>query len=137
MSNSNAFNDMFKNSWDFSGAAEIQRRNAEAFAEAGQTMFENSQAIARRSAEVAQDNVQHAMEASKEIFSGNPEAAFSKQADFTRDMFESNLANMREMIEIATKSSFEAFDVINQRTAESMQEFSKAAAKPKAAKKSA
>ena len=47
--------------------------------------------------------------------------AFEYMASF----FENSLANLREMGEMITKSSFEAFDVLNRRAAESMEEISK------------
>ena len=141
MNYSNAFsdmfknNDMFKNTWDFNQFFATQRRNFEALAAANQTFVESAQAISRRQAEVARDTVEQALKASKDMMSGNsPESNLSKQADFTREMFEHNLANMREVVEMVTKSGFEAFDVINQRAAESLDELSSAAAKPKTPK---
>lgn len=131
----NAFNELFQNNLDFNQLFATQRRNLEALAAANQSFVESAQAISRRQAEVARDNVEQALRASKDMMSGNsPESNLSKQADFTREMFESNLANMRELVEMVTKSGFEAFDVLNQRAAESLEEFSSVTAKPKSTK---
>ncbi|MGE3714632.1 MAG: phasin family protein, partial [Alphaproteobacteria bacterium] len=125
-------NEFFKNSWDFNQLLTTQRRNMEAFATANQTVVESAQAISRRQAEVARDSVEHVLQASKEMMNGSsPESSMAKHADFTRDMFENSLSHMREMVEMATKCSFEAFDVLNKRAAESLEEFSKASTSKK------
>lgn len=123
----NAFSDLFKNSWDFNQLFATQRRNMEAFATANQTVVESAQAISRRQAEVTRDNVEHVLQASKDMFNGGtPETNLAKQADLTRDVFEHSLSHMRELVEMLTKSGFEAFDVLNKRAAESLQELSQA-----------
>jgi phasin family protein len=129
MTNQNyAFADMFRNMVDFNQLFSTQRRNIEALSAANQAMVEGAQAVSRRQAEVVRDNVDTMLQASKEMMNGNsPESSMSKQADFARSFFENTLANMREMTEMVTKSSFEAFDVLNKRAAESMEEISSAA----------
>ncbi len=127
MNYNTAFNDAFKNMWDFNQLFSTQRRNIEALAEINQTIVEGAQAISRRQAEVARDNVENVLKASKEMLTGgSPENNIAKQADFTKAIFENTLSNMREVTEMVTKSGFEAFDVLNKRTAESLEEISRA-----------
>ncbi|MFO0388709.1 MAG: phasin family protein [Alphaproteobacteria bacterium] len=127
MNFNNAFNDSFKNMWDFNQLFSTQRRNIEALAVINQTIVEGAQAISRRQAEVARDNVENVLKASKDMLTGgSPETSIAKQADFTKAIFENTLSNLREVSEMLTKSSFEAFDVLNKRTAESMEEISRA-----------
>lgn len=122
---------------DFNDLFTSQRRNIEAISSASQAMTEGAQAISRRHAEVVRSNVEQCLKASKELMtSGSPEASAAKQADFARDMFENMLSNLREVSEMATKSCFEAFDVINRRVAESMEEVGKAATQAAPKKKS-
>ena len=129
MNYTNAFSDMFKNMVDFNQIFSTQRRNIEAFSAANQAVVEGAQAVSRRGAEVMRDNVESALKASKDMMTGgSPEASLSKQADYTRSFFETTLSNLREMGEMITKSSFEAFDVLNRRAAESMEEIGKASA---------
>lgn len=135
MNYTNAFTDMFKNSqdmfktnFDYSQVAATGRRNMEAASEAGQVIGENVQAISRRQAEIARATVESALKASKDIFtSGTPETNMAKQAEFAKKTFETSISNMREISEMVAKSCFEAFDVINRRAAESMEEVSKVA----------
>ncbi|MDX1974136.1 MAG: TIGR01841 family phasin [Rickettsiales bacterium] len=137
MSTNFAFSDFFKNSLDLNQLFSTQRRNIETVSAVNQTVVESAQAISRRQAEVARDNVESILKASKDILSGNtPEASLAKQSDLAKSIFENTLANIREIVETATKSSFEAFDILNQRAAESLAEISKAAGQAPAAKKS-
>lgn len=138
MSYNFAFTDMFKNAVDFNQLFSTQRRNIEAFSAANQVVVEGAQAISRRQAEVIRDNVENALKASKDLFTtGTPETNLTKQADFAKEIFETTLSNLREITEMATKSGFEAFDVLNKRAAETLEEVSSAAPAKAAKKKSA
>jgi phasin family protein len=128
MSSNYAFADYFKNALDFNQLFSTQRRNIEAISAVNQAVVESAQAISRRQAEVVRDNVESMLKASKEIFtSGSPENNISKQADLAKSIFENTLSNLREITETVTKSSFEAFDALNERAKESLEELSKAA----------
>jgi phasin family protein len=141
MNYNNAFSDMFKNAFDFNQLFSTQRRNIEALSAANQAVVEGAQAISRRQAEVIRSNVEDALKASKDILTtGTPETNLTKQSDFAKSIFENTLTNLREITEMATKSGFEAFDVLNRRAAETLEEISKAAgatAQTSAKKKSA
>lgn len=114
---------------DFKNLFSVQRRNIEAFSAANQVVTESFQALARRQAEIFQENTQEALQLAKEIFSagGNPEAATTKQTEYLRNLVESGISNLRELLEVTSKSSIEAFDVINKRVAESVSELAEAA----------
>lgn len=136
MNSANAFADMFKNMMDFNQVFTTQRRNIEALSAANQVVVESAQAIARRQAEVARENVESALKASKEMMtSSTPETNLSRQADLTRSFFETALSNLRDIGEMATKSSFEAFDVLNKRAAETLEEISRASGAATGSKK--
>jgi len=138
MNFTNPFADMFKNTFDFSQLASNGRKNVEATSAACQVVIEGAQAISRRQAEVIRDNVENVLKASKDLLtSGTPETNLTKQADFAKTIFETTLSNLREITEMATKSSFEAFDVLNQRAAETMAEVGAATSKATASKKKA
>lgn len=135
MSQNYAFADLFKNSWDFNQLFSTQRRNIEALSEANQAVVEGCQAVSRCQAEAVRSNVESMLKTSKDMFTGGtPEVSITKQADFAKSLFENTLANLREMSEMVTKSSFEAFDVLNRRAAESLEEFSKASTQATAKK---
>jgi phasin family protein len=131
-----AFADLFKNAFDFNQLFSTQRRNIEALSAANQAFVEGVQAVSRRQAEVIRENVEDLLKASKDIMtSGTPETNLSKQSELTKQIFENTLSNLREVTEMVTKSGFEAFDVLNKRAAESLEEISKAA--PSTKKKNA
>lgn len=131
------YNDVFKifgdfktPAFDFNSLFELQRRNVEAFAAANQVVAEGVQAIARRQAEVVRNNVDTVLNASKDLVAGGtPEINVEKQAALTKNLFEKSLANAREVSEMVTKSSFEAFDLLNKRASESIEEMGKVASK--------
>jgi phasin family protein len=138
MNFNNPFADMFKNSIDMNQVITTQRKNLEAASEASQVVVESTQAIARRQSEIARENVEQALKASKDLFTGNsPETNVAKQVEFAKSAFENSLANLREISEMMAKSAFEAFDVVNRRVAESFEEVSSGAAAKPAKKKSA
>jgi len=122
------FAEIFKNTFDFNQLFSTQRRNIEAISEANQVVAEGAQAISRRQAEVIREGVEDVLKASKDILtSGTPETNLTKQSELAKSIFETALANLREISETATKFSFEAFDVLNKRAAESLEEISSAA----------
>ena len=122
-------NDLFKNSFDFNQLFSAGRRNIEAASAVNQIAVESAQAISRRQAEIARENVENMLKVGKDLMSGNPaEVSVSKNAEAARSFFENALANLREMTEMVSKSSFEAYDILNRRAAESMEEVSKASA---------
>lgn len=135
-SNPYAFADIFKQSFDLNQVFATQRRNIEALSAANQAIVEGAQAISRRQAEAVRENMEKMLHASRELFtSGSPEAGLSRQAELTKTVVQSTLDNIREATEMVTKSSFEAFDVLNKRASESLEEFSKSA--PASKKKAA
>lgn len=131
-----AFADMFKSSMDFNQIFSTGRRNMEALSAANQVVVESAQAIARRQSEVARANIDNALKVSKDMMtSGTPETSINKQSDLMKAFFENTLNNLREVSELVTKSSFEAFDVLNRRTAESLEEIGAASCPSSSSKK--
>ena len=129
-----SFADALRQQFDFNQIFATQRRNLEALSTANQMMIEGAQAISRRNTEILRENMDQALRASRELFNGgSPDVNMTKQAELARDMFETTLSNIRETTEMATKSGFEAFDVLNKRAAESMEEIGQTS--PKTAKK--
>src|SRR3546814_16740078 len=53
---------------------------------------------------------------------GAPEAKVAKGTELTKTAFEKAISNMKELSEMVAKSNGEAFDVINRRVAESLDE---------------
>lgn len=131
-SNSTNYNDMWKTWSEFKTPAvdmnkffSMQRRNIEAFTAANQMMMESAQAITKRQTEMVRDTVEQFLKTSKEIMtSSSPETNTARQTEYAKSMYENAISGAREISEMATKSSMEAFDMLNRRAAESVEEIS-------------
>jgi phasin family protein len=101
----------------------VQRKNVEALTNANQLAIEGMQAIARRQAEIMRQMIEETSQALKLMMEqGSPEERMAKQADLMKAGFEKTLANLRELGEMVAKSNREAFDVINVRVTQSLEE---------------
>jgi len=99
------------------------RRNYEAVAQANKLMAEGFQALAKRQAEVARTSFEEAWKATQEVMNaGSVEAKTEKQAEVMKAAVEKAVSNVRELSELAQKSQGEAFDVLNKRFIESVDE---------------
>jgi len=99
---------------DFASIIERERKNIEALAEANRIAFEGWQNLVRRQSEILQDSMRRAVEDAKN------QNALRNGAELARNAFETALANMRELAEMAAKSQREAFEVIRKRVEENM-----------------
>jgi len=146
MSNqANAFADAFKMFGDFKSVTPAidpnqifaaTRRNLEAASAATQVLTEGAQAIIRQQAENARDSVEEFLKVSREMLtSASPESNAARQAEYARGLFEASNNALRESIEMATKSGYEAFDILNKCATECLDEASVTTRKP--SKKSA
>ena len=117
---------------DFSGIAESQRRNFEAIAEANKTAVEGVQAVMKRQAEILKEITDEASALAHEsTAAGGPEEHASRNLDAVKVSIEEAVANVRELSEMVAKSQAEAFDILNQRVTESLDEVKSAIAKAK------
>lgn len=128
MNNPFNFTELFKNPFDVNQLMNVQRRNWEALSAANQAMVEGAQAITRRQAEIVRENMEKTLQASRDMMSGgSSDGKIAKQSELARDTFENTVNHIREVTEMATKSTFEAFDVLNKRATESLEEVTQAA----------
>jgi phasin family protein len=114
--------------FDFNKVFSAGKRNAEAFSAAGQVVIQSVQEVSRRSADIARGNVESLINASREAASGKtPELNTARQIEAAKGFYDNGIKNAREISEILTKSSSEAFEIINKRTSENIAELTKAA----------
>jgi phasin family protein len=100
-----------------------QRRNLEALTAANQLAVEGMQAIARRQAEILRQMMEEASQAMRDVMSaGSPEDKAARQTELAKEAFKRAISNMRELAEMVAKSQGEAFDVINKRVTDSLDE---------------
>ena len=120
------FSDMKMPQMDFNALFSIQRRNFEAASAASQMLTEGVRAVSRRQAEILQSGTEELLQTAREIWtSTSPEANASKQSDLAKGLMENSMSNVRELTEMATKSSAEAVDVLNKRFMENFEELNK------------
>jgi phasin family protein len=109
---------------DFEAVAASQRKNIEALTQANQLAVEGAQAVVRRQVEIARQ----AMEEFSSMFrdfvqpNGSPEDRLAKQAEYSKQALEKGLTNARELTELMTKANTEAFNVLNKRVTEGLDE---------------
>ena len=116
---------------DMSALFESQRRNLDALTQANRRAVEGMQAVAKRQAEIMRQMMEEASGAMCEVMAaGSPEDKASRQAEIAKAAFQRALANMRELADMVTQSNHEAFEMINKRVAESLDELKGIMAKP-------
>ena len=107
-----------------------QRKNIEALTAANQAAFEGVQAVFQRQAEVARSSVEEMTKATTDLWAAaSPEEKAAKQADLVKKSYESAIANVREAIDMLSRSNTQAIDLINKRVGESLDELKVAVGK--------
>jgi len=120
---------------DVDAVVAAQRKNIEALTQANQLAVEGVQAVARRQVEIARQAVEEYTSLLRELSTPvAPEDRLAKQVDVVKGALEKGLANAREIADLATKANTEAFNVINKRFAEGLDEVRDFAKKRVAAK---
>lgn len=119
---------------DVDSLVSSQRKNIEALTQANKLAYDGLQAVVKRQAEILRQTVDEIAQATKDIAEpGNPQDKAAKQAELAKDTFERSLSNLRELSEMIAKANTEAFDLLNKRFTQSLDEvrdtFSKLAAK--------
>ena len=95
---------------------DTQRRNVQALIDAQRATAEAYQSVFRRQVELMQGSVESLTGAMKEMMSqDSPTEAASKQMEFVRKAFETNLANLREIAELTAGAHTEAFKIVQER----------------------
>jgi phasin family protein len=90
-----------------------QQRNIDAFANASQIVVDGAKALAQRQSEMIQSSVDQWMAASQGMFSMKPgEFAPADQMTKAKSVYESAVANSKEMSDIAMKAQSEAVSVL-------------------------
>ena len=108
---------------DMDAFVAAQKKNLDAMTKANQTAFEGVQAISKRQMELMQTTMEDLQTLAKSAMEGGePQEKVTKQAEAAKAALEAMIKNMREIAEMASKSNTEAFEHINKRLAELMEE---------------
>ena len=118
---------------DVDSLVSSQRKNIEALTQANKVAFEGFQAVAKRQVEIMRETMTEAASVLRNVMTGIP--ADAKVApEVLKKAFESALANMRELAEMTSKANSEAFDIIQKRVTDSIEELKSLTAKAKGEK---
>ncbi|GEO80308.1 phasin family protein [Pararhodospirillum oryzae] len=100
-----------------------QRRNFEALTHVNKTALDGMQAIFKRQVEILRQAMDEAAEAARDLSKADtPQDKMARQTELAREAFEKAISNMRELMEMATKSNGEVFDLMNNRVSQVMDE---------------
>ncbi len=109
---------------DFKALADIQQKNMDAFVAANTRLVEGAQAVFKRQAEMVQGAMKESMDAARDNFAPANLGKVEKQVEFLKASTEKQVANAREIAELAGKSSPEAMEILRKRATDSVGEFS-------------
>ena len=110
---------------DMQAIIEARRKDVEALTEANQVAYESVQALARREAEILQQTMSEWQAAMAAMAGKNPAEMASKGTELAAQAFGRALANMRELAEMASRSQAQAYEVLNRRFQENLEELRK------------
>ncbi len=100
-----------------------QRKNIEALTQANKLAFEGLQNVVKRQVEILRQAMDEVAQVSKDFSEpGSPQDKAAKQAEYAKDAFERALSNGRELAEMVAKANTEAFDLLNKRFTQSLDE---------------
>ncbi len=112
---------------DVESLVSSQRRNIEALTQANRLAYEGLQAVLKRQAEILRQTMDEVTQVSKDIAEpGTPQDKAAKQTELAKDAFERSLSNMRELAEMIAKANNEAFDLLNKRFTQNLDEMREA-----------
>lgn len=110
--------------FDVNSLLEIQKKNFEAFTEAGKLVLEGLQGAAQRQSEFLSQVITESSAMVKDIVAeGTPEQKITQQTALTKKCYEQSVTNWRELTEIVNKSGKQAADIIQGRVASSLMEY--------------
>ena len=108
---------------DMSRILDAQRKNVEAITEANRIAFEGVQSLMQRQAEIMQQSVEEATKMMQNFDpSTDPTERVAQQTALAQQAFQQALDRMRELAEMANKSQAEAFEAIQERFNEALEE---------------
>jgi phasin family protein len=112
---------------DFDVIKTAQDKNMELLLATNQAFVASSQSMLERQAEMLQQAMTEATEAAEALASsGSPQEVAARQAELLQAAYEKALANSTEISEMAQETQQQIADKVNQRIAESLDEFKQA-----------
>ncbi len=103
---------------DLGAFMEWQRKDMEALAQAHRQLYEGMATLAKRRAEILHETLTQWQEASKTMASG--QNAMAGQAEALRQGIQKAMANFKELAELEVKAGTDAWQVVQERMQENM-----------------
>ena len=120
---SKMFSDFSVPGVDWQEVMASQQKNIAALTEANNRLIEGAQAVVQQQSTIMNKAMTELSAASQELMKeGDPQAGAQKRFDLAKSSFETAVANMQELAELAGQSNNEAMQIINQRAAEAFEE---------------
>jgi phasin family protein len=108
---------------DIDSLLESNRKNVDALGAANKKVLENAETVMTHQGEILRQTLEETSAALKALSSaGTPQEVAAKQGELLRQIFLRTLDNMRELADMAAKSSGEAFETVNGRVRENIEE---------------
>jgi len=112
---------------DFDVIKSVQDKNMELLLETNQAFAASSRSLLERQAEMLQQAMTEATEAAESLAkSGSPREVAARQAELLQEAYEKALENSSEISEMAQETQQQIAEKVNQRIAESLEEFKQA-----------
>ncbi|MDB5405912.1 MAG: phasin [Rhodospirillales bacterium] len=101
-----------------------QQKNVDAITQANQLAIEGAQALFRRQTEIARSAIEDFSSMFRDFMqsAASPENKIATQAQHSKVAIEKGMASARELADLAIKANTEAFNVIGNRVAETLDE---------------
>lgn len=107
--------------FDIDAFLEANRKNVDALGIANKRMLENTEAVMVRQGELLRQTMEEAAATLKNLSGADtPQNIAAQQRELIRQMFLRTIENMREVAEMTARSSAEAFETVNQRVGDHM-----------------
>jgi phasin family protein len=116
------FGDRQLQGFDPSALLAAQQKNFDAVAAANRQAVEGYQALVKRQAEIMQQTMGEMADLMRQSVAGGGAPDAAKQSELARQAIERAMANMKELAEMASKTHSEAFETINRRMTENLEE---------------
>lgn len=109
--------------FDMASLVEAQNRSAQAFAEMGRKNMETMQGIMQRQSEMARESMKDASNYFNQLMTApSAEEKFACHNEFAKTAMERAVANNREIVDLVTKSSNEAAEMMSSSITDMMSE---------------
>jgi phasin family protein len=113
----------FTSGFDMESNMGKHKRHVESATTAQHLIMSNMQALLKRQAEILQDNTARLLDCYKKVSNlNNPEKVMEEHTNFIKETMSNNLANTRELAEMATKAQMEVLDYVGNEISENLSE---------------